>query len=237
MHMRKKKWARPELAACPYFFDDPTVLRGKWREQFHTTQPLYLELGCGKGVSTAQMVKSNPHINFVALDIGRDVLGVARRNMEAMFEGEDPKNLILCAGNIEYIEKVFAPCDTVERIYINFCNPWTQKKKHEKRRLTHPRQLVQYRAFMAPEAEIYFKTDDDALFDASLEYFAQMGFEQTYITRDLHADGFSPNYESEHEQLYSKKGVPIKFVIVKRLEQIPAIKDGTDEQVTLVDEL
>ena len=64
MHMRTKKWAKPELAVCPYFTDEAETKRGHWREQFEQDGPLYLELGCGKGVSTAAMVKDNPQINL-----------------------------------------------------------------------------------------------------------------------------------------------------------------------------
>ena len=58
MHMRTKKWAKPELSACPYYRDEPFQLKGKWRSQFPEDKPLYLELGCGKGVSTAKMVSA-----------------------------------------------------------------------------------------------------------------------------------------------------------------------------------
>ena len=54
------------------------------------------------------------------------------------------------------------------------------------------------------------------LFDESLPYFEACGFEQRYITYDLHADGFQPNYISEHEKKFSDMGVPIKFVIFKK---------------------
>ena len=88
MHMRTKKWAKPELAVCPYFTDEPETKRGRWRAQFEREQPLYLELGCGKGVSTAAMVKDNPTINYVAVDITCNVLGDTRRNIEKAFDGE-----------------------------------------------------------------------------------------------------------------------------------------------------
>ena len=84
--------------------------------------------------------------------------------------------------DISYIEKVFAPEDRVERIYINFCNPWTKRPKYAKRRLTHPRQLMQYREFLVDGGEIWFKTDDTALFTESLPYFDACGFELRYQT-------------------------------------------------------
>ena len=130
MHMRTKKWAKPELAVCPYFTDEAETKRGHWREQFEQDGPLYLELGCGKGVATAAMVKDNPQINYVVMDITCNVLGDTRRNIEKAFDGEPVKNVMIARYDISYIEKVFAPEDRVERIYINFCNPWTKRPKY-----------------------------------------------------------------------------------------------------------
>lgn len=216
MHMRTKKWAKPELAVCPYFTDEAERFRGQWRAQFERDQPLYLELGCGKGVSTAVMIHDNPQINYVAMDITCNVLGDTRRNIAAAFGDAPVKNAIIARYDISYIEKVFAPEDRVERIYINFCNPWTKRPKYAKRRLTHPRQLMQYRTFLVDGGEIWFKTDDVPLFTESLPYFEACDFEMRYLTNDLHASGFSPNYVSEHEQKFTALGVPIKFVIFRK---------------------
>ena len=217
MHMRRKTWARPELECCPYYQEMPESCKGNWAAQFKRPAPLHVELGCGKGVSTALMARDNLDINYLAIDLVRDVLGSTRRNIEAAYGDTPVDNIIIAALHIEYIYKYLGDGDRAERIYINFCNPWTKRKKHEKRRLTHPRQLMQYREFLADEGEIWFKTDDDILFDDSLAYFAECGFEIRYLTRDLHQSGFTPNYQSEHEMMYSEKGVPIKFAIaVKR---------------------
>ena len=107
MHMRTKKWAKPELAVCPYFTDEPETKRGRWRAQFEREQPLYLELGCGKGVSTAAMVKDNPTINYVAVDITCNVLGDTRRNIEKAFDGEPVKNVMIAPKEIPPSLKTF----------------------------------------------------------------------------------------------------------------------------------
>lgn len=216
MHMRTKKWAKPELAACPYFTDEAERFRGSWRAQFDGERPLYLELGCGKGVSTAAMTYDQRGANFVVMDITCNVLGDTRRNIAATFGDTPVRNVMIARYDISSIEKVFSPEDRVERIYINFCNPWTKRPKYAKRRLTHPRQLMQYREFLVDGGEVYFKTDDVPLFTDSLVYFDACGFEMRYMTNDLHADGFAPNYVSEHEQKFTALGVPIKFVIFKK---------------------
>ena len=218
MHMRTKKWAKPELSVCPYFTDEAESLRGRWRERFGDSgRPLYLELGCGKGVSTSAMVYDNRDVNFIAVDITCNVLGDARRNIAKAYADEPVDNVMLARYDISFIERMLAPEDRVERIYINFCNPWTKRPKYAKRRLTHPRQLMQYRDFLVDGGEIWFKTDDTALFTDSLPYFAACGFSIRYLTSDLHASGFAPNYVSEHERKFTDLGVPIKFVIVKKM--------------------
>lgn len=217
MHMRTKKWAKPELAVCPYYVDEPEALRGRWRARFAQDAPLYLELGCGKGVSTAAMAWDNRDVNLVAVDITCNVLGDARRNLAKAYGEEPVQNALLTRYDISFIERIFAPEDAVGRIYINFCNPWTKRPKYAKRRLTHPRQLMQYREFLADRGEIWFKTDDTALFCDSLSYFAACGFALRYLTSDLHASGFSPNYVSEHEQRFAAQGVPIKFAVVRKM--------------------
>ncbi len=228
MRMRNKKWARPELTACPYFVDEPESVRGKWQEQFARPQPLHVELGCGKCVSTAQMALDNPDVNFLAVDLVCSVLGVGRRNIEAAYAGRTVDNLVLTHFDIMWIEKYLAPEDRADRIIISFCNPWNQKSSQAKRRLTHPRQLMQYRAFLRPGGEIHFKTDDDNLFRVSRTYLRTCGFEEIYCTEDLHGDQealsrFS-NYESEHEKRYAAEGVPIKF-LAARMTRLPPEAD------------
>lgn len=170
---------------------------------------MYLELGCGKGVSTCRMALEDPAHNYLAVDLITSVLGVARRNAEEAYRGvREVDNLILTNFHIEYIYKYLSGQDRVERIYISFCNPWDKRPKQAKHRLTHPHQLRQYRAFLEDGGEIWFKTDDDRLFEDSVEYFKNTGFEIAYQTRDLHASGFTPNYESEHEKMFDAKGVP-----------------------------
>lgn len=104
----------------------------------------------------------------------------------------------------------------MERIYINFCNPWNKKANHKKHRLTHTRQLLLYRPFLADGAEIWFKCDDDDLFKDTLRYMAEAGFEVTWQTRDLHADEPSWNIRTEHEQMFTEMGIPTKALIARK---------------------
>ena len=126
----------------------------------------------------------------------------------------------LLMADICFVDKLFAKEDAPERIYIHFCNPWTEHLRHEKRRLTHPRQLMQYRKFLKENGEIWFKTDDDVLFDDSLIYFEMCGFEPVTLGRDLHRDGFGPNWVSEHEEKYMAQGVPIKYGVFRMKPEV-----------------
>ena len=215
MHMRKKKWARPELEACPYFIAEPEPHRNHWRELFANNAPLHLEFGCGKGVSTAQMIHDNPQINYIAIDISPDVLGDARRNIEQVCAGTEASHTLLCRCDLARAGMFFGPDDHADRIILSFSNPWP-KRKHEKRRLTHPRELMQYRSFLAEHGEIFFKTDDKELWEDSQVYFYVCGYTPVYLTDDLHSSGYSPNYVSEHELRFAAEGKPIHFGIYQK---------------------
>ena len=165
---------------------------------------------------TAAIAASHPEINYLAIDISPDVLGVAKRNIDKEMEaaGRRPENILLAIYDIERIDKILAPGDQVDRIYITFCNPWP-KAKHHKRRLTHPRQLKLYQAFLKPGASVYFKTDDDGLYLSSRGYFLSENFELEIDEKNLHLAGLSEdvcNFTTEHELMFSRQGVPIKFL-------------------------
>ena len=213
MRIRKKKWAEPELGECRYFVKEPESFRGRWRGFFGNDRPIELEIGCGKCTFIAEKALREPEINYIAVDIKSDMLGVGRRNIERLFEptGKSPDNIALVRYNVELLDRVIAPEDGIRNLYINFCNPWP-RLKHNKRRLTYPKKLAMYKDFLAPGAVIYFKTDDDGLFEDSVGYFGQAGYEIRFITRDLHASGAEGNIMTEHEKMFSDEGIKIKYL-------------------------
>lgn len=228
MHMRTKKWAKPELEQCPFYMESPSQLRGKWRTFFPDgSLPLDVELGCGKGVSTAKQARTLCCRNLIAVDISTNVLGDLRRNVQREFAGDTPHNIAIVKHDIENISDILAPEDSVSRVYISFPNPWSQHTRHLKRRLTHPRQLMQYRQFMAKGGEVWFKTDDDGLFADSREYFRLCGFSEKIILPDLHNSSFQPNFITEHEARYSAQGIPVKFGIFV-MEEMPSPLDPVE---------
>lgn len=219
MRIRYKKWARPELEASKFYIDDPEEMKGKWKEFFKNSEnPIHLELGCGKGQFISSLASSNPNINYIAIDLVDAMLGLAKRNVEQVYEEKDLEidNIVLTRFDIERILMILEEKDNIGRIYINFCNPWP-KGKHRKKRLTHTRQLEKYKQFLVPNGEIYFKTDDDDLFNSSLIYFEESGFEIISKTYDLHSEPiFEKNIETEHEKMFSEQGIKIKALIARK---------------------
>ena len=218
MRIRFKPWARAELEASPFYIDNPEEYKGKWKELFHNNHPIFLELGCGKGGFISQLAVYNPDINYIAIDLVDAMLGLAKRNVEEEYKiaTREVDNIYLTRYDIERINNVFEKKDNIERIYINFCNPWP-RGKHHKKRLTHPRQLEKYKEFLAEGAKIFFKTDDDGLFSDSVRYFEESGFTIEKQTYDLEAEpNFWENIETEHEKMFKDEGIKIKALIARK---------------------
>lgn len=218
MRIRRKKWVRDELAKCKFFVDNPTENIGKWATKFLKKQPVFLELGCGKGTFIAKMASSNLDINFIAVDIKSEMLGLAKRNVEKEYAQKNLEinNVLLTAHDISRISMIFNENDLIDNIYINFCNPWP-REKHKKRRLTHTRQLMQYRKFLKDDGKIFFKTDNDDLFHESIEYFHESNFSIIFSTEDLESANISTNIETEHEKMFKEQGLKIKFLVAQKI--------------------
>lgn len=217
MRIRFKPWARPELEASQFYIDKPEEYRGKWKKLFKNDNPIYLELGCGKGGFVSQIAVYNPDINFIAIDLVDAMLGLAKRKIEEQYRlaNREIDNIYITRYDIERINNILLKEDGVERIYINFCNPWP-RGKHKKRRLTHIRQLEKYKEFLVEGAKIYFKTDDDELFNDSINYLNTAGFRIEKYTYDLEKDiNFWENIETEHERMFKEEGIKIKALIAR----------------------
>lgn len=218
MRIRYKKWARPELEASKFYIDNPEEYKGKWKTLFNNEKPLHLELGCGKGGFISQIAPLNPNINYIAIDLVDAMLGLAKRNIEEKYkeQNKETDNIYITRYDIDRILNIFNQDDRIERIYINFCNPWP-RGKHHKKRLTHTRQLEKYKQFLVPGGKIYFKTDDDNLYFDTLSYIEQAGLQIEKTTQDLEKEeNFwqdQQNYETEHEKMFKEQGIKIKAII------------------------
>jgi len=219
MRLRGKKGAREQLEQLTTLVVlEPEVHKGKWKQLFGNDNPIYVEFGMGKGQFISQMSLKYPNINFIGIDMYDELIA---RGAEKACELGDPSgsglqhpaNLRLVRANIEFVESIFEAGE-LDRIYLNFSDPWP-KKKHARRRLTHPRFVEKYGRIMNGNGEIHLKTDSETLFEFSLNSFAGMGLQMKDISLNLHRDGIHPDHVmTEYEQKFFNKGMNIHRVEV-----------------------
>ena len=208
MRLRHIKGCEEFVANSPCTINEPGSHKGRWQEAFARRQPLHIEIGMGKGRFIRQMAALHPDINYLGIEIYESVMQKAIERL-----GDKPDHLFFLCMNAEILEEVFAPGE-VERIYLNFSDPWP-KVRHEHRRLTSPRFMAIYDKVLASDGTVEFKTDNEGLFDYSLEAIPQAGWQIIWQTRDLHALDID-NVETEYEEKFSAKGNPIYKLIACR---------------------
>ena len=204
MRMRKKKNLIPRMDRCaPCHVRDGFALKGRWREALMPgAREVHVELGCGKGRFTAGTAAEHPDVLFIAIEKVPDALVVAMER--AMDLGL--KNVFFVVGDAALLPDYFAP-DEVDRVYINFCDPWPSNR-HAKRRLTHRDFLNIYRQVLRTGGEIHFKTDNRPLFEFSLLEFPRAGYALSEVTRNLHENG-PRGVMTDYEAKFFAQGLPI----------------------------
>ena len=204
MRMRKKINCDIRLEKCEsLWIKNPEELKGKWNDLFENSNPIHIEIGCGKGQFITGMAEKNPDINYVAIDVVPDVLVIALEKATA----KDIKNVRFIIADAAKLCDYFEQFE-ISRIYLNFSDPW-KKKKQAKRRLTHKNFLDIYKKLLRNGDFIYFKTDNRPLFEFSLNSFAEENFKMQNITFDLHNSGYEGNVMTEYETRFSEQGMPI----------------------------
>ena len=204
MRMRKKKNLEPRLEACKDITVEYTGEKIDFAEEFGNTNPIHLEIGCGKGAFTAAIAEKNPDINFVAIEM---IANVAVAAMEKAKEA-GLKNVRFMVVNAEKLCDIF-PESTVERIYLNFSCPYP-KRRYTKHRLTHENFLNRYKIILKNGGEIFQKTDNEEFFDFSLEEYEKCGWEIKNVTKDLHSSEWAKdNIITEYESRFLALGQPI----------------------------
>lgn len=205
MRLRRKPWIDEAIHEYDSHFimDEQEEYKGRWRDVFKNPErPLYMELGTGKGKFIAGMAEAHPEANFLGFEVQ---IGVVYYTAQKLFE-QDAPNAKVTLFDIAGIEEVVAPGE-VDRFYINFCDPWP-KARHAKRRLTYRTFLDRYARLLKEGGEVHFKTDNEDLFNFSLEEFKECGWELKNVTFDLHKTDL-PNVKTEYETKFSTKGQPI----------------------------
>ncbi len=211
MRMRRKKHGAERIAACAEILITPpeadqggSIAAVDPNSHFATPRPIHLEIGCGKGDFAVGMAEKYPDYNFIAMERVPDVACLALEKAMSKKETRSD-NLRFLIGDARNVAEWFLP-HSVDTLYLNFSDPWP-KKGYAKRRLTHQGFLELYREILKEGGLLRLKTDNEGLFDFSLEQFALCGLTVEWLTRDLHAsEKNSENIMTEYERNFSEKG-------------------------------
>ena len=170
---------------------------------FGNSNPVRLEIGCGKGQFICEMAKRNPDVNFIAVEKIKNIIVAACEKAKE----EGLPNVKFIAGCAEYLPR-FIPENSVELIYLNFSCPFP-KAKYARHRLTHRFFLEIYRKLLTEKGEIHQKTDNMHFFEFSLEEYSAAKYTIRNLSLDLHNSGFEGNIVTEYEKRFSDLGQPI----------------------------
>lgn len=209
MRLRNKPWAKDLINENQEFIMiDPVNMSGNWQNRFEKEQPLYLELGSGKGQFIVGMAQKYPEINFIAMEMQEAAIAlILRKQVELQLP-----NLQLLLANGGNLDKYFAT-NEIDKMFLNFSDPWP-KTKHVKRRLTYKTFLEQYRNVVKDNGYLQFKTDNQGLFEYSLISLNEFGMSFDKISLDLHSNEelMKDNVQTEYEEKFTKKGQRIYYL-------------------------
>lgn len=172
-------------------------------ELFGNDNPVYLEVGCGKGQFGCTFAQQNPDVNVICVEKVRDVICLACEKAKDM--GLKNIKFLDCAA--EYLPS-YLPQKSIETLFLNFSCPYP-KKRYANHRLTSERFLTIYKTLLKDDAPIFQKTDNMHFFEFSIESFSKNGFEISNVSLDLHNSDFEGNIVTEYEQRFSSQGYPI----------------------------
>ncbi|HAG04711.1 MAG TPA: tRNA (guanosine(46)-N7)-methyltransferase TrmB [Lachnospiraceae bacterium] len=205
MRHRKKSWTEKELSENNTLISDATEYKGKWKEFFGNDNPIHIEIGCGKGGFITELSKRNADINYIGIEREKEIMAIALKRSRENGIGKNVAFAVTDAANLtECFEK-----GEVERIYLNFSDPWHRRKKWAKKRLTYRTFLAVYEQIFPSKGELFLKTDNKVLFESSLNEIADRGWRLHNITFDLHNSDYEGNIMTEYEKRFSELGQPI----------------------------
>lgn len=214
MRLRNIPYAEEVIASCEWVIKEPSVWKGTWNRKFGNENPLYIEVGMGKGQFITEMALKNPQINYIGIERYTSVLLRAIQKRERL--GLEIPNLIYLCMDARELPDVFAKGE-VGNIYLNFSDPWP-KDRHAKRRLPSKEFLERYDRILDENGRVEFKTDNRGLFEFALQQQEEAGWELDACTFDLHGDEelCRNNVMTEYEEKFSALGNPICKLIMHR---------------------
>ena len=220
MRMRKKPNLENRMKNCDELMEKvPAEVKGNWRNKYPDYKALHLEIGCGKGRFTAETAKANPEILLVAVERVPSAMVMAMERVR----NEELNNVAFIDADAAKLSEMFVPGE-VDRIYINFCDPWP-KSRDAKFRLTAPAFLRSYADALPIGGEIHFKTDNAPLFDWSAGIFAEEGWEVKELTHDLHANG-PVGIMTDYEAKFYAEGQKINRLVAVKTEKTKTTAAG-----------
>lgn len=194
------------LNSSKYYVSNPTKYKGKWNDFFGNHNPIYLELGTGRGEFIIQMAKKYPNINFIGLELNESQIATAAKKLER----ENINNLKLIKDDARNIVSIFGK--EIDTIYLTFSEPWP-KKRDERNRFTHESYLKLYDRIYKKDKHIILKTDNKGLFAYSLETLSNYWYVFDTVSLDLHNDERNiPNLMTDFEIQYYKEKRPIYYL-------------------------
>ncbi|WP_069999594.1 tRNA (guanosine(46)-N7)-methyltransferase TrmB [Cellulosilyticum sp. I15G10I2] len=215
MRLRRDPRAPEYLANDEKVVLEPEAFKGKWKEEFGNDHPIHVEFGCGKGGFITELAKRNPEINYIAAERAETVVYKACK--KASNQDDTPQNLRFLYFDVSNCTSIFEKGE-VERIYLNFSDPWP-KKRYASRRLTNRNFLEKYAYILSEEGEIHFKTDNKGLFAYSIEEFSAMEWLMKNVTLDLHNSDMEDNIMTEYEKKFSELGYTINRLEALKLKR------------------
>ncbi len=185
-------------------------LKGNWASHFGNTNPIVLELGCGKGEYTLGLARQNPELNFIGIDIkGARLWRGAKTALE-----EKLRNVAFLRTQIECIDQLFDK-DEVSEIWITFPDPQI-KYKRTKHRMTNPEFLKKYRTILKSQGILHLKTDSEFMHGYTLGLLQGMGLEIRYANHDVYKNEGSPEnvlgIQTFYEKQYLERGKSITYL-------------------------
>lgn len=212
MRLRNVPGSREAIAESEYTINEPELNKEKWKEIFGNDNPIRIEIGMGKGKFITTLAQQNPDINYIGIEKFSSVLIRAIEKMEEL----ELTNLKFIRMDAEKIEDTFNK-EEIDKIYLNFSDPWP-KDRHAKRRLTSKEFFKRYDNILKKDGVVEFKTDNNDLFDFSLEQIPEAGWNIVEYTRDLHNNEKmnEGNIMTEYEERFSKMGNNINKLIANR---------------------
>ncbi len=207
MRLRNVKNKEEIMRESDSLIVNSTNYKGKWKEYFNNNNPIYVEIGMGKGKFIVENALNNPNINYIGIEKYDSVVAKALQKIDKKLD-----NLVMVRADANIIQDIFD--HEVTCIYLNFSDPWP-KNRHHLRRLSSSVFLEKYESIFVKKKRIEMRTDNRLLFQYSLVSFSEAGYTLKEVYLDYHQDNM-PSITTEYEDKFAGNGMPIYYVCCEK---------------------